>query len=202
MKRMYETTWIIGVLWLALALGLTACQPVRPVTPTPAAATTTVAASEPATSPVEFVLSITGDPNPLSRPTSLALGQQGRLYVVDSLNNRIQVFDAAGRFLTLWGSKGNDDGQFNLSDEGGDGYGSVTVDGQGNVYITDTFNQRIQKFTSDGQFLTKWGSNGTGDGQFLRPFDVAVDKQGQVYVIDDHRGDIQKFDSTGQFLTK
>jgi hypothetical protein len=43
------------------------------------------------------------------------------------------------------------------------------MDSEGNLYIADQFNFRIQKFTSDGTFITKWGSEGEGDGQFLHP---------------------------------
>ena len=48
--------------------------------------------------------------------------------------------------------------------------------------VTDDGNDRIQKFTSDGKFITTWGSNGRGDGQFSRPEGVAVDSSGNVYV--------------------
>src|SRR5205085_1600743 len=63
-------------------------------------------------------------------------------------------------------------------------------------------NHRIQKFTSAGVFLTKWGSNGTGDGQFNGPQGVAVDAADNVYVADTNNNRIQKFNSTGTFLTK
>ncbi|NIN92136.1 hypothetical protein GTO36_03940, partial [bacterium] len=63
-------------------------------------------------------------------------------------------------------------------------------------------NQRIQKFTSDGTFVTKWGSYGTGDGQFEEPYDVAVDSSGYVYVADCFNHRIQKFTSDGTFVTK
>jgi len=76
------------------------------------------------------------------------------------------------------------------------------VDGSGNVYVTDTGNNRIQKFTSAGRFLTKWGSAGTGDGQFQDPTDVMVDKAGNVYVVDSKNNRIQKFDANGNFISK
>ena len=53
-----------------------------------------------------------GAPDALTLPTALAVGRQGRLYVVDAGNDRVQVFDGAGRFLTRWGGTGTDDGQF------------------------------------------------------------------------------------------
>ena len=76
------------------------------------------------------------------------------------------------------------------------------VDGSGNVYVADQNNYRIEKFDSTGTFLTKWGSSGSGDGQFNQPTGVAVDGSGNVYVADTGNRRIQKFDSAGTFLTK
>jgi tripartite motif-containing protein 71 len=53
------------------------------------------------------------------------------------------------------------------------------------VYVVDTQNERIQKFDSDGSFITKWGTEGTGDGQFFwLPHDIAIDSSDNVYVAD------------------
>ena len=60
----------------------------------------------------------------------------------------------------------------------------VAVDSSGNVYVADNGNNRIQKFNSNGKFITKWGSYGTADGQFSSPIGVAVDSSGNVYVAD------------------
>ncbi|MBI3743628.1 MAG: hypothetical protein HY261_05000, partial [Chloroflexi bacterium] len=85
-----------------------------------------------------------------------------------------------------WGSEGSGDGQFNMPS-------GIAVDAQGNVYVADRGNYRIQEFTSTGKFLTKWGSEGSGDGQFNSPFGVAVDGVGNVYVADFDTPGIQKF---------
>jgi len=78
----------------------------------------------------------------------------------------------------------------------------IAVDGSGNVYVADTDNDRIQKFSSNGTFLTKWGSSGTGDGQFKSPRGIAIDGSDNVYVSDEQNCRIQKFSSNGTFLTK
>jgi NHL repeat len=61
------------------------------------------------------------------------------------------------------------------------------------VYVTDSGNNRIQKFDSNGNFITKWGTNGTGDGQFNAPLSTAIDSSGKVYVADFRNNRIQVF---------
>src|SRR5438552_3020378 len=80
----------------------------------------------------------------------------------------------------------------------------VATDGSGNVYVADTYTRRIQKFDTSGSFLTAWGSEGSGNGQFggpVGPFGVAADGSGNVYVADTYNTRIQKFDANGTFLT-
>jgi DNA-binding beta-propeller fold protein YncE len=62
-----------------------------------------------------------------------------------------------------------------------------------NVYVVDSQNERIQKFDSNGNFITKWGSEGTGEGQFNIPEGIDIDSSGNVYVADTHNSRIQKF---------
>ena len=99
------------------------------------------------------------------------------------------------QFVTGWGMQGSANGQFFNPD-------GVAVDSSGYVYVADTFNYRIQKFSPTGTFVTGWGSQGGGNGQFAYPIGVAVDSSGYVYVVEagfNHR--IQKFTSTGTFVT-
>ena len=121
----------------------------------------------------------------------------GNVYVADTYNHRIQKFDSSGNFLLKWGSPriingihlgSAGDGQFNNP------YG-VAVDDSGNVYVSDSSNQRVQKFDSSGNFITKWGSFGTEDGQLKLPNGVAVDNSGNVYVTDMKNNRVQKFTS-------
>ncbi len=78
----------------------------------------------------------------------------------------------------------------------------IALESSGNVYVAETWNCRIQKFTSSGQFVTRWGSEGSGDGQFNYPEGIAIDSSGNVYVADTNNHRIQKFTSNGQFITK
>jgi len=78
----------------------------------------------------------------------------------------------------------------------------LAVDSGGYVYVADTYNHRIQKLTSDGQFVTKWGSYGSGDGQFDNPSGIAIDGSGNLYVVEIGSDRIQKFKSNGEFVAK
>jgi len=87
-------------------------------------------------------------------------------------------------FAAKWGTLGSGDGQFNHP-------GGVETDAAGRllglpavVYVADSYNNRIQKFTANGSLITKWGTAGSGEGQFSRPWDVATDLAGNVYVAD------------------
>jgi DNA-binding beta-propeller fold protein YncE len=69
----------------------------------------------------------------------------------------------------------------------------IAINSSGYVYVSDTGNNRIQKFTSDGTFLTAWGSKGSGEGQFIQPQGIAIDSQNNMYVTDFDNHRIQVF---------
>ena len=103
--------------------------------------------------------------------------------------------EAPPEFILKWGTPGTGDGQFS-------GPHGIVVDLQSNVYIADTGNNRIQKFTSDGTFIMKWGSLGAGDGQFNHPHGIGIDSSGNLFVSATVNNRVQKFTSDGVFLTK
>src|SRR6478609_8818536 len=93
-------------------------------------------------------------------------------------------------FLGEWGGAGAGDGEFNNPT-------SLATDGSNFVYVADTANNRIQKFTELGEFVTKWGGPGTGPGQLQAPTGIAVDLNGNVFVADTGSNRIVKYDPTG-----
>jgi DNA-binding beta-propeller fold protein YncE len=131
-------------------------------------------------------------------PHGISMDSRGKnVYVADTKNNRIQVFDRAGNFITKWGEYGTHDKQFILPSD-------VAVDPRGkNVYVADTKNNRIQVFDSVGNFSTKWGALGRGNGEFYQPSSVSVDSSGDfVYVGDQKNERVQKFTTNGTFISK
>ena len=100
-------------------------------------------------------------------------------------------------FVTKWGSLGTGNSQFNEPSD-------VAIDNETcHVYVTDSINNRIKKFTGDGTFITAWGSAGTGNGQFNSIQGIAVDpSSGDIYVADYGHHGIQKFTNNGTFITR
>jgi len=135
----------------------------------------------------------------LQRPSGVAVNRDGsRIYVVDtggvtSQDHRVRVFDEKGGHLFDIGSRGADDGKFNLPL-------MATVGPKGNLHVVDTGNFRVQVFSPDGQFLFKFGRAGRRPGQFSHPKGIAVEDDGKIFVVDTAFGNFQIFNSDGQLL--
>ncbi len=151
--------------------------------------------------PVKVVANL--NDKPFNAPRGLAVAADGSFFVADSRNNQIVHFDKDGNFLNSWGSPSgtmdinSPDGTFN------EPWG-VAVGADGRVYVTDTWNHRIQVFNPDGSFVTKWGSftvNGQVDG-FWGPRGIAIDQANRVYVTDTGKQRVVVFDSNGNYLTQ
>lgn len=134
-------------------------------------------------------------------PRDLAFGPDGTLYVADSRNHRIQHFSASGEFLGTWGtfadvnSGAAPGGTFN------EPWG-IAVGGDGSVFVADTWNHRVQKFSSDGNFIKMWGYFGQGENPdaFWGPRDVEINLQGQVLVSDTGNKRVVIFNPDGKYI--
>jgi DNA-binding beta-propeller fold protein YncE len=118
-------------------------------------------------------------PGEFNLPRDVAIGLDGRLYVVDGGNFRVVVFDKAGNFLRSFGSVGKQYGQFARPKE-------VAVDREGNVYVVDAAFGNFQVFNPDGELLLFVGERSERDGpaKYMLPSGIAVDEDGRVYVVD------------------
>lgn len=147
-----------------------------------------------------FVLDRQGQPQRsfgrglLQRPTGLARdAQRGHVYVADTYAHDIKVFSDAGDLLHVIGRRGAGAGEFNFP--------SHLAWAQGELYVTDTLNSRVQVFGADGlQRPRQLGSRGLLLGNLVRPKGVGVDAEGNVYVIESYYDSLLVFSPGGEFL--
>jgi len=153
--------------------------------------------------PASFVFGTQGtDPGQFNAPRGIAFAPDERFYVADSRNHRIQHFSADGQVIKVWGTFADQSagaaplGTFN------EPWG-VAVGPDGSVYVSDTWNHRIQKFSADGTPIKMWGVFGTAEtpGALYGPRGIAVDSQGKVYVADTGNKRIVVYDSDGAVIT-
>ena len=129
----------------------------------------------------------------LSPPSGLCFSNEGHLLLADDFNHRIQVYDAQFKFLSGFGSKGKEPGQFQYPK-------GIAVDLEGNIYVADSWNHRIQKFDSKGTLLLAFGSCGDAKGELNEPYDILVEPSGKIIVIERYNHRIQFFDPQGMSL--
>jgi predicted membrane-bound mannosyltransferase/sugar lactone lactonase YvrE len=133
----------------------------------------------------------------------IALAADGSVYVADSNNNRIEHFSATGQLINSWGGLSSMDADSAPGGTFKEPWG-IAVAPDGSVYVADTWNYRIQKFSAEGKFLTMWGEAGQGDSPdaFWGPRGVAVDQKGNVYITDTGNKRVVVFDSKGKYITE
>jgi len=117
---------------------------------------------EPGYAPGQFML-----------PHSVRVDKEGRVWVVDRENSRIQIFNAQGEFLNQWTDLCRPT--------------DICIDDEEVVYVSELSPPRISIFTIKGKLLARWGNEGEGSKEkvlFFDPHDIAVDSQGDIYVGD------------------
>lgn len=141
-----------------------------------------------------------GEAAQFNQPASVAVGPDGSIYVADTWNHRVQKFGPDMSFQTAFGKPTQD-----LVNPGPDemwGPRGIAVDGDGNVWVTDTGTHRVRKFAPDGAAIAAFGSRGRGPGQFIEPVGIAIGADGSVYVADAGNARVQKFAPDMSFVAE
>ncbi|MFQ5776732.1 MAG: 6-bladed beta-propeller [Terriglobia bacterium] len=131
------------------------------------------------------------EPGRFAAPTNVAVGPRGNLYVADTWNHRVQVFDRRGRFLRAFGSHGTRPGNF-VRPKG------IAVDSKGHIYVVDAEFNNFQIFSPEGQPLLAVGNLGPEPGQFILIAGIFVDEQDRIYTTEHLGGRVQIFQYLSQ----
>ena len=125
-------------------------------------------------------------PGDFAEPGGMAVDQKGNLYVADTLNNRIEVFDPDGGFLSTFGKNG--DGPSDFARPKG-----VAIDGDGHIWVSDGVQNRIKAFDKKWRLLLFIGGMGNLPGQFSALCGITIDKQNRVFTSEMYPGRVQQF---------
>ena len=126
-------------------------------------------------------------PGEFNFPTNLALDADGRLYVSDSLNFRVQVFTPDMDFDRVIGRKGDRPGYF-AQPKG------LAIDPDGHLYVVDAHFEAVQVFDPGGRLLMTFGSEGRGPGEFWLPAGMFIEPKGRIWIADSYNHRVQVFD--------
>ncbi|HUM07171.1 MAG TPA: SMP-30/gluconolactonase/LRE family protein [Terriglobales bacterium] len=125
-------------------------------------------------------------PGDFSRPTNVVVDKDGNLYVADTFNNRIEIFDAEGNFIRTFGKAGDGPGYFARPK-------GIAIDADGHVWVADAVQDRVQVYTPEGQLLIWFGGHGLLPGQFSVLAGLAIDKNNRVLTSEQYPGRVQFF---------
>jgi len=125
-------------------------------------------------------------PGDFSRPTNAAVDEDGNVYVSDTFNDRIEIFDADGKFVREFGKPGDGPGYFTRPK-------GLAIDHDGHIWVADAMQDRVQVFTPEGKLLIWIGNHGMLPGQFSMVAGVLIDKQNRVITSEQYPGRVQIF---------
>ena len=126
-------------------------------------------------------------PGDFAAPQGIALDSEGNVYVTDTLNDRVEIFDADGAFISTFGKNGDGPGNFARPK-------GIAIDGDGHIWVADEMEDRLQVFNKEGQVLTYIGmGHGEMPGQFKSLVGVAIDKRNRVFTTEQFPGRLQVF---------
>ncbi|HBA60251.1 MAG TPA: hypothetical protein DCZ92_05450 [Elusimicrobia bacterium] len=128
----------------------------------------------------------------VKNPKGIFVDPKGLIYVADTGNDRVQIFNADGSYSNMFGESGSGDGNFRAPT-------SVAVNNKGNIYVADSKNKKIKAFNADGIFLFAVGPE-IGNLAMLNPVSVRCDAARNVYILDAERKQVIVTDAMGKFL--
>jgi tripartite motif-containing protein 71 len=134
-----------------------------------------------------------GDNTQFSCSFFVITDKKGRIYVSDSGNHRIQVFEENGQWKETIGSLGRKNGEFNFPC-------GIAFNSRNHMIIADSGNHRVQVLDERWQFLLVIGSKGVRNGQFDYPHGVIVDSEDNIVVVDSLNHRIQMFSEDGKWI--
>jgi DNA-binding beta-propeller fold protein YncE len=125
-------------------------------------------------------------PGDFGGASNVAVDKDGNVYVTDTINNRVEIFDADGHFISTFGKAGDGPGYFARPK-------GIAVDGDGHIWVADQYQDRLQVFNREGQLLTYIGGHGHYPGQFEALVGVAIDKNNRVFTSEQYPGRVQQY---------
>ncbi|MGB9443451.1 MAG: 6-bladed beta-propeller, partial [Candidatus Acidiferrum sp.] len=125
-------------------------------------------------------------PGDFAKPAGVAVDGEGTVYVADTMNNRIELFDADGQFISTFGKNGDGPGYFSRPK-------GVAIDSDRHIWVADGMQDRIQVFNHEAQLLIAFGGHGLLPGQFQGLVGIAIDKWDRVFTTEIFPGRAQEF---------
>jgi hypothetical protein len=123
-------------------------------------------------------------------PGGIGVSSSGTVYVADNVNDRVEIFNATGTFISSFNSTSA--GLFN-------NLGQLAVSPSGTVAVADFGNNRVDLFNPNGVFQSSFGTAGAGNGQFDGPDGITYTSSGTIYVTDALNSRVETFSSSGVF---
>jgi DNA-binding beta-propeller fold protein YncE len=124
-------------------------------------------------------------------PSQITVDPAGNVYVVDTMNGRVQIFDKEGRFMRAFGKLGDGPGMFARPK-------GIALDSEGHIYVVDSAFNNVQIFNSEGEMMLGFGGFGEGRGQQILPAGLSIDSEDKIYVIDQWNARVNIFEYMGE----